>query len=53
MKKLVVSRKDLKHNLKIIRKMLNESGKDDSKKSVRIIAVVKGNGMGLRSCRIF
>ena len=29
MKKLVINRKDLKNNLKIIRKMLNSDGKDD------------------------
>ena len=47
MKKLVVSRKNLKNNLKIIRKILNAPGKDDSKKVPQIIGVVKGNGMGL------
>lgn len=47
MKKLVISRKDLKNNLKIIRKILNTPGKDDFGNVPRIIAVVKGNGMGL------
>ena len=47
MKKLVISRKDLKNNLKIIRKMLCSPGKNDSGNYPRIIAVVKGNGMGL------
>ena len=47
MKKLVINRKDLKNNLKIIRKMLNSDGKDDYGNNVKIIAVVKGNGMGL------
>lgn len=47
MKKLVVSRKDLKNNLKIIRKKINSFGKDDSKNVPQIIGVVKGNGMGL------
>lgn len=47
MKKLTISRKDLKNNLKIIRKMLGSEGKDDSGNLPKIIAVVKGNGMGL------
>lgn len=47
MKKLVISRKDLKNNLKVIRKILSAPGKDDSGNLPKIIAVVKGNGMGL------
>ena len=47
MKKLIINRKDLKNNLKIIRKMVDSSGKDDDRNNVKIIAVVKGNGMGL------
>ena len=47
MKKLMVSRKDLKNNLKVVRKILNCQGKDDSGNFPKIIAVVKGNGMGL------
>lgn len=47
MKKLVVSRKALKSNLKIVRKMLGASGKDDSGNMPKTIVVVKGNGMGL------
>lgn len=47
MKKIIISRKDLKNNLKIIRKSLHSFGKDDSGKNKKIIAVVKGNGMGL------
>ena len=47
MKKLIVSRKDLKNNLKIIRRKLNSLGKDDLENCPKIIAVVKGNGMGL------
>ena len=47
MKKLTISRKDLKNNLKIIRTRLNSFGKDDSGNLPKIIAVVKGNGMGL------
>lgn len=47
MKKLIISRKDLKNNLKLIRKIINFQGKDDFGNVPRIIAVVKGNGMGL------
>lgn len=47
MKKLTVSRKDLKNNLRIIRKIMNAQGKDDFGHIPKIIAVVKGNGMGL------
>ncbi len=47
MKKLIISRKDLKNNLKIIRNHLNLFGKDDSGNFPKIIGVVKGNGMGL------
>lgn len=47
MKKLIISRKDLKNNLKIIQKRLNSFGKDDGGNNKKIIAVVKGNGMGL------
>ena len=47
MKKLTINRKDLKNNLKILRKILNSEGKDDVGNLPKIIAVVKGNGMGL------
>ena len=47
MKKLIISRKDLKNNLKIARKILYSQGKDDAGNNPKIIAVVKGNGMGL------
>lgn len=42
MKALVVERKNLKHNLKIIKEIINK----DEKKT-RIIVVIKGNGYGL------
>ncbi len=47
MKKLMISRKDLKNNLKVVRRILKAHGKDDSGNYPKIIAVVKGNGMGL------
>lgn len=48
MKKIVISRKDLKNNLELIKKKLNSPGKDDFGNFPQIIGVVKGNGMGLR-----
>lgn len=47
MKKLEISKKDLKYNISILKKVINEHGKDDSGKKTDIIAVVKANGMGL------
>ncbi len=47
MKKLTISRKDLKNNLKVIRTRLHSLGKDDAGNYPQIIAVIKGNGMGL------
>lgn len=42
MKALVVESKNLKHNLKIVRELIEKN-----KKETRIIAVIKGNGYGL------
>ena len=45
MKKVVISKKDLKNNLRVIRSELTK--RDDNGNKVKIIAVVKDNGMGL------
>lgn len=47
MKKLEISKKDLKHNISTLKKIIKDNGKDDSGKETQIIAVVKANGMGL------
>lgn len=47
MKKLEINRKDLKNNINIIKKFARESGKNDNGDNLKIIGVVKGNGMGL------
>ena len=53
MKKLEINRKDLRDNIAIILKKANKSGKDDFGNNIKVIGVVKANGMGLRTCRIF
>lgn len=47
MKKLEISKKDLKHNISILKKLIKDNGKDDLGNQAEIIAVVKANGMGL------
>ena len=45
MKKVVISKKDLKNNIQLAQSEL--TGKDDNGNKVKLIAVVKANGMGL------
>ena len=47
MKSLVVNKKDLKDNIKIIKEIINKNDKNDNGKKIKIIAVVKGNGYGI------
>lgn len=47
MKKLEISKKDLEHNISILKKVIDEQGNDDSGNKKDIIVVVKANGMGL------
>lgn len=47
MKSLVINREDLKHNIKKIKEIANDTGRLDNHKPLKIIAVVKGNGYGL------
>lgn len=47
MKALIVEKKNIKHNIKIIREIIDQNDKDDNGNRVKIIAVVKGNGYGL------
>lgn len=47
MKSLVINREDLKHNIRKIKEIAKDTGRQDNHKTLKIIAVVKGNGYGL------
>ena len=47
MKALIVDKKDLKHNIKVIKEIIDKNDKNDNGKKVKIIAVIKGNGYGI------
>ncbi len=46
-KSLLINKEDLKHNIKIIKKIAEENGRSDNHKKLQIIAVIKGNGYGI------
>ena len=46
MRALLINKEDLRHNINVIKKIANKT-------QCKIIAVVKGNGYGLRPSRIF
>ena len=47
MKKVIISKSDLRHNVEAIKGYAKKHGKDDNGKELTIIAVVKANGYGL------
>ena len=47
MKLLVINKEDLKHNIRKIKEIAKKTNNLDNQDSVKIIAVVKGNGYGL------
>ena len=47
MKSLVINKEDLKHNIRIIKNIVKETGRQDNHKPIKLIAVVKGNGYGV------
>ena len=47
MKSLIVEKDLLKHNIRQIKKIVEETGRQENHKPIQIIAVVKGNGYGL------
>lgn len=53
MKSLLINKSDLRHNINVIKKLANVQTLTDNGKKYKIIAVVKGNGYGLRISRVF
>lgn len=47
MKSLVIEKDKLKHNIRQIKKIVEDTGRQENHKPIQIIAVVKGNGYGL------
>ena len=47
MKSLVINKENLKHNIRKIKNIVKETGRQDNHKAIKLIAVVKGNGYGL------
>ena len=47
LKSLVINKHNLKHNIKRIKEIAEETGRNENHKNIKIIAVVKGNGYGL------
>lgn len=47
MKALVINKEDLKYNIRTIKKIAEDTGRNDNHKPIKVIAVVKGNGYGL------
>ena len=47
MKKLVISKDDFKYNISALKNVINNAKRDDNGNKLEVIAVVKGNGVGL------
>ena len=47
MKSLIINKEDLKHNIRKIKQIVKDTGRQDNHKPIKIIAILKGNGYGL------